>query len=40
MPVLVNDGEVRVRIEGQARHWPSGKGLPVAEVQFDRENYE
>ena len=40
MPVIVNDGDVRVQIEGKARHWPSGEALIVAGAQFDREDYE
>ena len=40
VPVIVNDGDVRVQIDGKARPWPSGEPLTVAGVQFDRENYE
>ena len=40
VPVIVNDGDVRVQIEGKARPWPSGEPLTVAGVQFDREDYE
>jgi hypothetical protein len=40
LPVILNDGDVRVQIEGKARPWPSGEPLAVAGVQFDREDYE
>ena len=40
VPVILNDGDVRVQIDGKARQWPSGEPLTVAGVQFDRENYE
>ena len=40
VPVIVNDGDVRVQIDGKARPWPSGEPLTVAGVQFDREDYE
>lgn len=41
VPVIVNDNdELRVQIDGKARHWPSGEPLTVAGVQFDREDYE
>ena len=40
VPVIVNDGDVLVQIDGKARHWPSGEPLIVAGVQFDREDYE
>lgn len=40
VPVIVNDGDVRVQIEGKARHWPSGEPLTVAGVEFNREEFE
>lgn len=41
VPVIVNDGDdVHVRIDGEARRWPSGEPLTVAGVQFDREDFE
>ena len=40
VPVIVNDGDVRVQIEGKTRHWPSGEPLTVAGVEFNREDYE
>lgn len=40
MPVIVSDGDVHVRIDGDSRRWPSGETLTVAGVQFDREAFE
>lgn len=41
VPVIVNDGDdVHVRIDGEARGWPSGEPLIVAGVEFDKEDFE
>lgn len=40
VPVIVNDGDVCVQIEGEARRWPYGEPLTVAGVEFDREDFE
>ena len=39
--MIVNeDGELRVVIDGQSRHWPGDEPLDVAGVPFDSEEFE